>query len=1139
MILMTVKMTNGNGNLVHLHTHTAQGSLLDSILKVEDMVQFAKNNNQNAIALTDHGNMQSYVNFWKECTKQGIKPIIGSEIYEVESLEKAMLIKNSTEKNKEKLQRFHLVLLAKNKIGFKNLLKISSDSHTKFFYTKPLIDLQYIKQNNLGKGLICLTACQAGRLSKMVTGEYNSSTSAKEYYSELESTFENVYVEIQSHNTESQHLANRKLLSFAKNENKPYTITCDCHMLEKDDIAAHDMFIYLAKDYEVGETYNGCYMQTNKNVYQELKNNISKEDIQIGINESFFISEMVEKYDIGVGQEDQMPIVKVPSNFKNKDEWYNHLIEKGFKEKGHDKLSKEERKERKERLRNEKEVLEYLGYIDYFLMLYILINRYRDEGIPLNYSRGSGGNCLSLYYLNVTQIDSYRWELDFSRFGNKGRKGSSADYDIDISKKRRQEGVEIMRQMFGRQNVAPICTFNSFSTKVAIRDIGKVLDEKGIYNIPYSIRDEVAKAIPAIKTLNDLGEEEEKEVLLQEFLSQSSTLKKYYDMYPLWFKYVMKLEGLPKSRGKHAGGVLITPKPLVEYCPLCLDKDGEPMAQLEMHNAMDDLGLVKMDLLGLKTLDVVDDTLKFIGKTWDDFDIDHLDLKDKNVYKEIYAKGNTANVFQFESYECIDMCKSADTDNIEDIIAINAFNRPGTKAQFPSYVKNKKDPEHATILHEDLTEIFKMTHGVLLYQEQVLKILGLAGLNESDQDKGRRAMGKKDEEKMLMLKPQIVDGFKVIGWNDDKITELWDLLMEQSKYNFNRGHATAYSLLSYLTAYLKHYYPVEFMTACLNNENNYGKVSKIITEVKAMNITLTPPKINKSQEYFTPNAQQKEILFGVYPIKNVGEKAGSEIIQGYPFERFVDFSNKIFVKGSKVNSKAMVSLIKSGFFGNDKNKYFKKYFNYRFRQDNLNKINKEFKPYKTTSKYNLKELKAQFGIEEKDKEIRLKKYNLTMAKKFEEDKKIMLEELKIERKDKVKEFQQKYMKNKDMWEFETLSMFVSNNPLEKTRHYLKKEFKDYKVGNKAICVGAICKIDKKGSGSKQNAFVEFYTTNGVVEAIFWSNIYTKFQKYIERGECLVLRGRKDADNKITVSDLKLYNQWVAQMERKYVNANKK
>lgn len=777
-----------NKNLVHLHLHTAKGSLLDSILKVEDAVKFAKENNQNAIALTDHGTMQSYVDFWKECDKQNVKPIIGSEVYEVESLEDAMRLKNTDEKNKGTLQRFHLVLLAKSKIGFQNLLKISSESHTKFFYTKPLIDLKCIKENNLGEGIICLTACQAGRLSKIITGEYKSEISAKDYFTKLEDTFENTYVEIQSHNTKSQYIANKKLLEFAKKNNKKYTITCDCHMLEKNDTEAHDIFIYLAKDYEVGESYNGCYMQTNEDVYNELNNNISEEDIQIGINESFNISEMVEKYDIGVGQEDQMPIIEVPKKFKNKNEWYDYLIEEGFKNKGHDKLNKEEIRLRKERLKNEKEVLEYLGYIDYFLMLHVLINKFRSKKIPLGYSRGSGGNCLSLFYLNVTQIDSYKWDLDFSRFGNKGRKGSAADYDIDISRKKRQNGIEIMRELFGRNNVAPICTFNSFSTKVAIRDIGKVLDEKGIYNIPYEIRDEVSKAIPAIKTLNDLGEEEEKEVLLQEFLNQSNVLTKYYEKYPLWFKYVMKLEGLPKSRGKHAGGVLITPKPLVEYCPLCLDKDGEQMVQLEMHNAMDDLGLVKMDLLGLKTLDVVDDTLNFINKTWNDFDINHLDLEDKNVYKDVYAKGNTANVFQFESYECIDMCKQASVDNIEDVIAINAFNRPGTKAQFPDYVENKKDPENATILHEDLKEIFRKTHGVLLYQEQVLKILGLAGLNESDQDKGRRAMGKKDKEKMIKLKPQVVEGFKKINWSDEKINELWELLVQQSKYNFNKGH---------------------------------------------------------------------------------------------------------------------------------------------------------------------------------------------------------------------------------------------------------------------------------------------------------------------------------------------------------------
>lgn len=1135
--MKSMTTTSGSGNFVHLHTHTAKGSLLDSILTVEEMVEFAKKSGQSAMAITDHGKMYAYVDFWKECTKNNIKPIIGCEFYEVEDLEFAMKIKNSTEKNKPKLKRYHLIVLAKNKTGFENLLKLNSDSHTKFQYTKPLIDLKYIRENNLGDGLICLTACYAGRLSKMLTSKEQNLEEIINYKSQLQDTFEDVYFEVQSHGSQDQFLANRKIIDFAKSQNVPYVMTCDAHMLNSDDTEAHDIFIYLGQDREVGETYRDCYLQTKEDIQKTIGNTMTKQELDYAINQSVAIADSIDEYDIGVGQPEQMPEVTIPKMF-NGDmlKYYDYLIESGFKAKGHDRLDKEEIKKRKDRLNQEREVLIYLDFIKYFLNLYVMINEFRENSIPLNYNRGSGGNCLSLYYLNVTQIDSIKWDLDFSRFANKGRKGSSADYDIDISKRRRHEAIEIMVRLFGKDKVAPICTFNSFSTKVAIRDIGKVLHEKEIYNIPYDVRNEVAKQIPTIKTLNDLGEESEKELLLKEVLRDSHILTMYYEKYPLWFKYVMKLEGLPKSRGKHAGGILVTPKPLVEYCPLCLDSDGEFLVQLEMNNAMDDLGLVKYDILGLKTLDVVDDTIKFIGKTWEDFDIDHINLMDKDVFKNIYSNGNTFNIFQFESYECIDMCKMADVDNIEDVIAINAFNRPGTKAQFPMYVYNKKNPSTAKILHDDLSDILKVTHKVLLYQEQVLKILGFAGLDESEQDRGRRAMGKKKEKEMNKLRPQIEFGLKNLGWSDEKILELWELLVQQSKYNFNRGHAVSYSLLSYLTAMLKYYYPVEFMTACLNNESDYGKISKILTETKRMKINVKPPLVNKSMEYFTPNAEKNEILFGVYPIKSVGEKAGSQIISMYPYESFEDFLNSNTKTGSKANVKAIVALIKAGYFGKNKSKVFKEYFSYTFDKKNKSKLEKEFVPKKTIG-MNLKELKEKYDIEEKDKAKRLELFNIEKEIEFYKDKEELKLSLKEEKKQQGDDFKKKYMQNKDMWEFESMSMFITSNPLEKSKEFLKKEFQDYEIGNNSICVGAICKIDKKGSGNKQNAFVEVYTTDGIVEIILWSSVYKRYANLIERGNRIIVQGRKEDDNKIVANKVKDYVVWYNQkLKQKEVKA---
>ena len=395
--------------------------------------------------------------------------------------------------------------------------------------------------------------------------------------------------------------------------------------------------------------------------------------------------------------------------------------------------------------------------------------------------------------LGITQIDSVRWDLDFSRFANIGRKGSVADIDLDISKSRRQEAIKVLCDIFGSDHVAPMATFNTLSTKVAIRDIGKVLDEKDdspYHNkIPYSVRNDIAKMIPTVKTLNDLGEEEEKETLLKDLVGKNEKLDKYYKQFPLLFKYVMALEGLPKSRGRHASGTLLTPKPIIHYSPLCLDNDKNVMSMFDMHICQDTkggMGLCKEDLLGLETLDIVDIALKNANITWKDVDINHINLDDKQVYDEIYKTGNTVNVFQMESFDARNMLIEAQANNIEDVIIVNAANRPGTKDSFPDYCKNKLHPEGAKVIHPDLKKLFSQSQNVLMYQEQALSLLRYAGFPEEKVENGRRAIGKKIESEMKTLKPMFVDGLKKKDWGDEQIEAIWNLLLKQSTYCFNR-----------------------------------------------------------------------------------------------------------------------------------------------------------------------------------------------------------------------------------------------------------------------------------------------------------------------------------------------------------------
>lgn len=665
-------------NFVNLHVHTAIGSLLDSIAKIPDIVKFAVDNNQPAIAITDHGYMSGFVDFVKECKAYGIKPIIGEEAYEVDNaLEKA-------DTKEYKQQRYHLILLAKNKEGLQNLFKISSWAATEGFYKKPLIEVERIKQNGWGKGIIACSACMIGRISRML--ELGKKKEAKDFYDLCNETFDDFYLEIQSHPNEYQMQLNNNILAFAEEVGTDkIIITTDAHMISKDQQDVHNIFVKIGTEREVGETYDGCYLQTYQDVIDTCSQfDISMKLVQKAIENTLHIADIVENIDIGLYQDNQMPIINIPDEFENGDRYVEHLIWEGFEKRFKD-FPEDKKEKRRQRIKDELPVIEALHYSEYFIMLRMLTNAAKAKGIPLGYSRGSGGNCLCLYCLGVTQIDSVRWNLDFSRFANLGRK-SMADYDMDISRNRRREIIEISEELFGKDNVAPICTYNTLSTKVAIRDIGKVLDEDPnspyYKKLPYNLRDEVAKMIPTIKTIDDLGEETEKEETLQNVLSVNPKMTVIYQQFPKWFYYVLQLEGLPKSRGRHAAGTIIAPKPVVDYAPLCQDKDGAIMLQLEMHAAMDDLSLIKMDFLGLKTLDVVDDALKIAGLTWDDVDINHLDLDDREVYDNIYKNGHTVGVFQMESLEARKMCIQAQANDIEDVVAINAANRPRNKRQF-------------------------------------------------------------------------------------------------------------------------------------------------------------------------------------------------------------------------------------------------------------------------------------------------------------------------------------------------------------------------------------------------------------------------------------------------------------------------
>ena len=773
-------------SFINLHVHSAQGSLLDSILDIKDIAKYAKENGQTAIALSDHGFMYGSLNHVLECQKLGIKPITACEIYECDD----HYLKNDTKDNVQ--PRYHLVLIIATQKGKDNLYKIVSEACTNGMYKKPRVSVQWIKENNLGEGIICLTACQAGRLSRYL--EEGRSQEAESFVKLLKDTFDYVACEIQSHPTESQLKANTLIWQFACTLGLPYVITTDAHMLNPNQLDTHSIFVEIGEGREVGESYVGCHLQNEKDIFKYLGSWNSDEVIQKGIDESVHIANMVDNnidYELNKGT--IMPKAHIPDGY-DVEFYFRYLVYANFDKKfGH--MSKEDQQIRRDRIESEIPILKELDFLNYLLIQYEFCNECDRRGIPRGYSRGSAANCLCVFMLGITQVDSVKFDLDFTRFANLGRKGSAADIDLDISKSRRQEAIQVLCDIFGADHVAPMATFNTLSTKVAIRDIGKVLNEKQdspyFGQIPYSLRDEVTKMIPTVKTLDDLGESEDKDVLLKDLVGKNQKLDAIYKKFPLWFKYVMDLEGLPKSRGRHASGTLLTPKPIVHYSPLCLDNDKNVMSMFEMHICQDTdggMGLVKEDLLGLETLDIVDSALKNAKLTWQDVDINHLDLDDKKVFSDVYASGNTIGVFQFESAEARAMSIDAHVDNIEDVIAVNASNRPGTKDSFPDYCKNKLHPEEIQSIHSDLDKLFKKTHSILLYQEDALHLFAYAGFDEVSQDQGRRAIGKKKKDVMASLYEKFADGLRKKNWTEQQIEDVWALLSKQAEYSFNRGH---------------------------------------------------------------------------------------------------------------------------------------------------------------------------------------------------------------------------------------------------------------------------------------------------------------------------------------------------------------
>lgn len=865
----------------HLHVHT-EYSLLDGAARIKNLVASAKEAGMDSLAITDHGVMFGVVDFWRECKKQGIKPIIGCEVYT------AARTRFDKDPERDKRQG-HLILLAKNNEGYRNLIKIVSRGFTEGFYYKPRIDKELLR--TYSEGLICLSACLAGDIQQyLLRGDYEGAK--KEALEYLDIFGEgNYYLELQDQGLEEEARIFGDMKRLHEETGIPLVATNDVHYVKKEDAKAHDVLLCIQTVTTISDENRMRF--PNDEFYLKSEDEMRKifASVPEAVDNTKIIADKCDvEFEFG---KLHLPEFKAPDNMENK-EYLRHLCYKGLEERYKDITD-----ELTERLEYELSIIEQMGYVEYFLIVWDFINYAKENGIMVGPGRGSAAGSIVAYTLKITDIDPIKYNLIFERFLNPERV-SMPDIDIDFCYERRQEVIDYVIEKYGADKVAQIITFGTMKAKAAVRDVGRALD------VSYAETDVIAKAIPF-----DL------KMTIEKAIELNPELKEMYETKPMVrdvLDMAKALEGMPRHASTHAAGVVISKKSIDEYVPLYLADKGIstqfPMTTIE------ELGLLKMDFLGLRNLTVIRDALELIEKEHGvKIDFSSMDYDDPAVY-EMIAKGNTQGIFQLESGGMTQFMKNLKPDCFEDIVAGISLYRPGPMASIPTYIENKKNPDKIKYAHPALEPILSVTYGCLVYQEQVMQIVrDLAGYTYGHSDILRRAMGKKKMDVMLAEKEQFIKGCEKNQISSDIAEDIFNQMVTFAEYAFNKSHAAAYAVIGYETGYLKVHYPVEFMAALMTSIMNDGKqIAKYMRNCHEMGIEVLPPDVNESDKKFT--VKDGKIRYGLMGIKNVGENAIDAIIEarkekGPATDIFNFMANQDI---HKINRKAIESLIKAGAF---------------------------------------------------------------------------------------------------------------------------------------------------------------------------------------------------------------------------------
>jgi DNA polymerase-3 subunit alpha len=1044
----------------HLHVHS-QYSLLDGLPKIDEILDYCQKVGMDSVALTDHGVIYGAVEFYKKAKEKGIKPIIGVELYQ--AIESRFQKRTGIDD-----KRYHIVLLVKNETGYKNLVKLITKAHLEGFYYKPRIDEELLAQHS--EGLICLSACIQGKIPRLILSKkFEEAEKTALKYQEIFGK-DNFYLEIQHHpKIREQRIVNEALIKISKKYQIPLVATNDCHYLREEDAEAQDILMLISTGADPNDPErltmraDDFSMRPPKRMIQDFK------DFPEAIENTQKIVESCN-FEFKLG-ELKLPRFETP-NGKSPEEYLEEIcyenLKKIYKENLNQKVS--------ERLNYELEIIKKAGFASYFLIVQDFVNFAKSKKIVVGPGRGSVGGSLVAYVLGITEIDPLKYDLLFQRFLNPERI-SPPDIDIDFSDERRNEIIEYLAQKYGREKVAQIITFGTMAARAVVRDVGRAL------GYSYAFCDKIAKLIPAHSTLDEALA---KVIELREAYQNDEKVQRLLDL-------ARKLEGRVRHASTHACGVVISTIPLDEICPLQHPTQDEKaiVTQYEMRS-LEDLGLLKVDILGLKNLTLIEETIKKIYAIHKkEIKLNEIPFDDKKTYK-LFQRGETIGVFQFESEGMRKWLKKLKPNTFDDLVAMIALYRPGPMQFLQDYIDGKFKRKKIEYLHPKLKPILEKTYGVMIYQEQLMEVAkSLAGFTLGEADVLRKAVGKKIKSLLEAQKDKLIQGMIKNGISNDIAKKIWDWILPFASYGFNKSHSVAYAKIAFYTAFLKAHFPVEFMASLLTSElTDVEKIGFFIEECKRMGIEVLPPDINESFRNFSVVPQKNQIRFGLLAIKNVGENTVEAIVKernkNGPFKSLTDFLSRI--EPQNLNKKSLESLIKAGTFDR-----FEERNHLLFNLEKILEWNKENFKIRNQSQMGL----FDFGG----------KRNL---------------EIKLERTVPATKIQ------KLSWEKELLGLYVTAHPAEEFKSIFEKKATPIskitkEMIGKMIKVGGIISSVKRVITRSGSAifFTKLEDGNDKIEVVFFSNVLAKKPIALKENKPLIVLGRvneKDGVPKIICED---------------------